>query len=428
MTDIDTDVRARALRDAYDAQLRARPPSGDPAAIVETVGPVRRRTPATGRGCIVYTDLDGMHGDALDAFIAEQRDHFAARGQTVEWRYHGYDLPADLPDRLRAAGFTAEEPGTIVIGEAIDQAIASRLPAGVELVELSATFDLDRVRVLLESVWDRQFDWLPGELETAVSNPDDPVVVLGAEAGGELVGTAWVRFHNGTDFASLWGGSTLPARRGRGIYRALVARRAQLALARGFTYLQVDCSPDSRNILRRLGMSRVATTVPFVWHPESGTQRLVRGGDMVHRHPTLERLDVLIGHWSVRVDVEGLGEAWTEFTWQNDGFLLKYSDMDAVPETAPQLWRDNVPFPTTELIGLDDAADEFTVLYADGRGVHRVYRMSVVGRKWRMWRYAPGFNQRFIADIDSDRIDGRWERSADGESWDLDFELAYRRR
>ena len=49
-----------------------------------------------------------------------------------------------------------------------------------------------------------------------------------------------VEFHPGTDFASLWGGGTLPAWRGRGVFRALVAHRAALASARGFRYLQVD--------------------------------------------------------------------------------------------------------------------------------------------------------------------------------------------
>jgi hypothetical protein len=51
-----------------------------------------------------------------------------------------------------------------------------------------------------------------------------------------------------TDFAGLWGGSALLAWRGHGIYRALVARRAQLACARGVRY-QVEASDDSKPIL-----------------------------------------------------------------------------------------------------------------------------------------------------------------------------------
>ncbi|HEX6921630.1 MAG TPA: GNAT family N-acetyltransferase, partial [Actinomycetes bacterium] len=71
----------------------------------------------------------------------------------------------------------------------------------------------------------------------------------------------------GTDFASLWGGSTLAEWRGRGIYKALVSRRADEAAERGFRYLQVDASDDSRPILERLGLRKLTTTTPYVWRP-----------------------------------------------------------------------------------------------------------------------------------------------------------------
>ena len=78
-----------------------------------------------------------------------------------------------------------------------------------------------------------------------------------------------MRFHSGTDFASLWGGSTLPSRRRQGIYRALVGRRATLAAERGYRYLQVDASPDSRPILERLGLRVLTTTTPYVWRADT---------------------------------------------------------------------------------------------------------------------------------------------------------------
>lgn len=88
-----------------------------------------------------------------------------------------------------------------------------------------------------------------------------------AEAGGQLVAAAWLVIRAGTDFAGLWGGSTLPGWRGRGVYRALVDHRAQLAAARGVLFLQVDASAASRPILQRLGFTAVTTTTPYVWSP-----------------------------------------------------------------------------------------------------------------------------------------------------------------
>ncbi|MEB0307171.1 GNAT family N-acetyltransferase, partial [Cryobacterium sp. 10I1] len=60
---------------------------------------------------------------------------------------------------------------------------------------------------------------------------------------------------------------TLAEWRGRGVYRALVAARAQLAARRGVPYLQVDASDDSLPILLRLGFEAVTTTTPYVWTP-----------------------------------------------------------------------------------------------------------------------------------------------------------------
>jgi hypothetical protein len=151
---------------------------------------------------------------------------------------------------------------------------------------------------------------------------------------------------------------------------------------------------------------------------------------MADRHPALARLDVLVGRWTVQPKVDGVGAAWAEFAWQDGGtFLREYSDAGPIPSTAPQAWRENAPFPTTALIGLDDATGEFTMMYADARGVHRVYRMTFADDVWTIWREAPGFNQRFIATMSADgnRIDGRWEMSKDGETWNLDFELGYAR-
>jgi hypothetical protein len=151
---------------------------------------------------------------------------------------------------------------------------------------------------------------------------------------------------------------------------------------------------------------------------------------MDDRHPALARLDALVGRWTVQPRVAGLGTGWTEFTWVEGGkFLRQFADAEPPPQTAPAAWRDNNPLPTTALIGLDDATERFTMLYADRRGVHRVYQMTFDGGVWALWREAPGFNQRYTGTLGDDGqvIDGQWESSRDAERWDLDFEITYRR-
>jgi hypothetical protein len=86
---------------AYDDQLRGASETADVPTSQD--GPVIR-VEYPNRGFVSYRSLDGVDGADLDALIARQRDFFAAKGQAVEWKLRGHDLPAALPDRLRGRG------------------------------------------------------------------------------------------------------------------------------------------------------------------------------------------------------------------------------------------------------------------------------------------------------------------------------------
>ena len=62
---------------------------------------------------VLWSDLDESNADQA---IATEIDRFVGLGE-FEWKYYSYDTPADLPDRLRAAGFNAEETETLLIGD-----------------------------------------------------------------------------------------------------------------------------------------------------------------------------------------------------------------------------------------------------------------------------------------------------------------------
>jgi GNAT superfamily N-acetyltransferase len=233
---------------------------------VEQDGPLLRFTMKRG-GFIDYRDLGGLEGAELDELIERQVRVFAERGERFEWKLHGHDSPPDLPQRLLAAGFVAEEAETVVIAP-VDAVLGeSRLPDGVQLREVSERADFDRIAAMEEAIWGDDRDWLADSLEGEHFADPNALTIVVAEAANDVVCAGWVRFAEGTDFATLWGGGTLQEWRGRGIYRAVVAYRANLAAARGFRYLQVDASDDSRPILERLGFVAVTTTTPFIWSP-----------------------------------------------------------------------------------------------------------------------------------------------------------------
>ncbi|TDE08443.1 GNAT family N-acetyltransferase [Jiangella asiatica] len=263
MTDID------GLLAAYDEQLRGTPPTPPAGVTYEQDGPLLRMV-GMHRGFVTGPRDLGVRGADLDRLIARQRDYFGARGEQVEWKTRGHDLPADLTDRLRAAGFAGEEQETVLIGMAREMTAAPGLPDGVTLRQVSADADLRRIAAMESAVWGQDWSWLGDDLIRRVSAAPDEIVILVAEAGGsggQVIAAAWLVFRQGTEFAGLWGGSTLAAWRGRGIYRSLVAARAELAVARGVRYLQVDASDNSAPILRRLGFHAVTTTTPYVWSP-----------------------------------------------------------------------------------------------------------------------------------------------------------------
>ncbi len=256
----------QGLLRAYDEQMRGVPRTLPAGVLAEPDGPVTRLV-GQRRGLVCAPPDTGLRGAELDRLILRQRDRFAERGESVEWKTHGHDLPADLPDRLSAAGFVPEERETVLVGRTGAVATASAPPAGVVLRRVTETADLRRIADMESRVWGEDWGWLADELAARIAADPEGTVVMTAEAGDEVVSAAWLVFHEGTDFAGLWGGSTLPDWRGRGIYRALVSARARIAAARGARHLQVDASDDSAPILRRLGFEEVTTTTPYVWSP-----------------------------------------------------------------------------------------------------------------------------------------------------------------
>jgi GNAT superfamily N-acetyltransferase len=246
---------------AYDSQLRGAPAVLPPGEYAEADGPLLRIVGGH-RGYV--TGPRDLRGSGLDDLIARQRDFFAARGEAVEWKTRAHDLPEDLPARLLAAGFVPEEREAVLIGIAADLAAEPVLSEGITVRRTADPDDLHRIAVMQSRVWDEDLTWMGEDLirRTAAGN-----AVYVAEAGGEIVSAARIDLREGPDFAGLWGGSTLEPWRGKGIYKALVAVRARLAVAQGLKYLQVDASPDSRPILERLGFVAVTTTTPYVWSP-----------------------------------------------------------------------------------------------------------------------------------------------------------------
>ncbi|SDG77531.1 Acetyltransferase (GNAT) family protein [Lentzea fradiae] len=255
-----------ALLHAFDHQARpAEWTSPDPEATVDRDGPVHRLAWPSRRGFVAGPPTLGITGQELAGLIARQQAFFAARNQPFEWKTWGHDLPEDLPDQLLAAGFEAEGPETVLIGRAEEMTAPVHLD-GITLRETKAEGDIEKMVASAGEAFGMEVDYLAGYLIDKKHDPNT-VVVVAETAEGRIVSSARLEVVPGTEFGGLWGGSTLREYRGRGIYRALVAHRARVALDRGVKYLQVDATENSRPILERLGFVPVTTTTAYVWKP-----------------------------------------------------------------------------------------------------------------------------------------------------------------
>lgn len=169
----------------------------------------------------------------------------------VEWKYYSHDGP-ELRERLLAAGLEPEDEETVVVAE------AASIPPPPPDVELRLA--PEEFVELAERVFGRSH---------GSGLPEVSVAVV-AVVDGQPVSGGRVDFEDGVEFAGLFGGITLPEYRGRGLYRATVAKRAELARERGYRWLYSDALPTSRPILERLGFAPITTTTPFVISAATG--------------------------------------------------------------------------------------------------------------------------------------------------------------
>jgi len=143
-------------------------------------------------------------------------------------------------------------------------------------------------------------------------------------------------------------------------------------------------------------------------------------------NPSLAELGFLIGEWDMAIsrasflaDPDQVVHGRVEFlTTEGGRFVVMRQGIE--PSDPPA---------ASWVIGRDDSQGEYTVLYADSRGVSRIYEMVLTQDSWKLWRNSPTFSQRFEAGIgpDGTSIEGRWERCESSGVSEHDFDVTYTR-
>jgi hypothetical protein len=143
-------------------------------------------------------------------------------------------------------------------------------------------------------------------------------------------------------------------------------------------------------------------------------------------NPALQDLKELIGTWEMELfnaaflpDPTTIIKGTASFDWFEGGDFLILRQGTKKKETPWATW----------FIGHDEDSQNYTILYIDDKQSSRVYEMSFENGIWKIWRNAPGFIQRFTGKVSKDKkmIEGYWEQSTDGKTWNHDFDLIYKR-
>jgi hypothetical protein len=140
------------------------------------------------------------------------------------------------------------------------------------------------------------------------------------------------------------------------------------------------------------------------------------------RNAALERMDVLIGDWTLTLTnawfLDSLEETkcgQATARWLGEAFIELEAELDG-----KATWH--------FVFGCNDLAKQIIALYYDPRPTSRLFHTTFVDGEWTMSREDPDFHQRFFATVARDRIEGHWDASDDvGVTWRKDFDLFFDR-
>lgn len=215
--------------------------------------------------CVAWSSLTP---EGADRVIQETVAHYRELAVPVEWTAYSHDAPSDLLDRLAAHGFEIGPKEVVVVLdlEAAPEWVTA--PSETDVRRIIGARDLELfAAVALQVFGERKparVDAIVNELRHALELGSTQHLGYVVLDGVRPVSIGRLHTHPESSFGGLYGGATLEGDRGRGFYRAGVARRARDARGLGARYLRVDALPTSLPILERLGFLAVTETWPCV--------------------------------------------------------------------------------------------------------------------------------------------------------------------
>lgn len=255
-------MNEREVLNRLDLERRSLARAGEVIDVLPAI--TRLRAEDDSRHHVIYSSLTAATADAA---IAREIDHHRALGVGVEWKLYAHDEPHDLFDRLRRHGFDVGPREAVLVYDLAERAAWIDAAGDASVVRIEGPEQIDLFRQAAESILSKDYTFTANELAAALATGSTQHRGYIAYADGLPASIGRLYTHPESHFGGLYGGGTLKALRGRGLYRAVVAARARDAAALGARYLIVDALPTSCPILERMGFHRLTETWPCEWKP-----------------------------------------------------------------------------------------------------------------------------------------------------------------
>lgn len=217
---------------------------------------------------LLYSKLTPENADQI---IEDEIAYFEGIGHSFEWKHYSHDMPPDLVERLRKRGFDIGDPETILVLDMQGLTGILTQPVTHDIRRITDPVLIPSLVKVQEDIYGEEMPEMTERLIRELTTAPDYISLYATYIDGLPVASSRINYSPNSPFASLWGGGTLEAYRGRGVYTALVAARVQEAIARGYRFLTIDASPMSRPIVEKLGFVTIAISRPCLWEQRPKT-------------------------------------------------------------------------------------------------------------------------------------------------------------
>ncbi len=247
----------RPVLDLFDGERRSVLMAGVEGEVLPSVTRLHGR--AGGWHQIAFSALSS--GDA-DRVIGEQIEHYRALGVGVEWAAYAHDSPPDLLRRLEHRGFEVGPREAVVVLDTRRRPAWLASPSPYRVERVRTPDDLAAFASTAEAIFGTDQTPVVRELEARLGEGSrEHIAYIAYDEAGTVASVARLYTNPKSQFGGLYGGGTLEGHRGRGLYRATVARRVLDAVEFGARYVRVDALPTSQPILERMGFE----VLTYVW-------------------------------------------------------------------------------------------------------------------------------------------------------------------